>query len=176
MAMNPKTAPLGWTAIRAALAVGLFGLAYLARAHGWPHWISFAFAFIGFWWLVGIAGEIIEGIAPRRLTSWIENRRETQELKAQARWARQHADLVQPGDHEVVVREVGPRPINVVKAVREVTNFGLLEAKLAVDATGSPIVTGRSESSCSLISDRLQKAGATSYVRPIGADAHEPTG
>lgn len=169
MVRIPESPPLGSLAIRAALAAALFGLAYLTRDHGWPHWISFVLAFIGFWWLIAIAVELIGRLAPRRLTSWIENRREAQGTKAQARWARQHADLVQPGDHEVVIREVGPRPINVVKAVREVTHFGLLEAKLAVDAIGSPIVTGRSESSCARIVHMLGAAGATASTRRTGS-------
>lgn len=173
MAKNPETAPLAAVAVRAALAAALFGLAYLTRDHGWPRWISFVFAFIGFWWLMAIAVELIGRITPRRLSSWIENRRAAKELRAQARWARQHADLVRPGDHEVVLRAAGPRPINVIKAVREVTHFGLLEAKLAVDAIGTPLVTGRSEASCARIVHVLSAAGATAYTRRTCSSASE---
>src|SRR3954463_5525921 len=45
----------------------------------------------------------------------------------------------------VILKEVGANKINVIKAVREVTNLGLKEAKDLVDGAPKPIKEGASK-------------------------------
>jgi ribosomal protein L7/L12 len=73
-------------------------------------------------------------------------------------------ELTEPGPHAVVLQDAGQRPVEVVAAVREVTGFGLADAKAVVDRAPSEVVAGLSESSASLVRDRLERAGARAEV------------
>ena len=73
-------------------------------------------------------------------------------------------DLREPGSHTVVMQDGGPRQVEVIKAVREVTGFGLADAKAVVTGAPSEVVAGLSESSAGRVAERLEKAGATVTV------------
>lgn len=45
-------------------------------------------------------------------------------------------------EFDVILKEVGPKKIQVIKAVREITNLGLREAKELVDGAPTPVVKG----------------------------------
>jgi large subunit ribosomal protein L7/L12 len=65
----------------------------------------------------------------------------------------------------VILKEVGANKINVIKAVREVTNLGLKEAKDLVDGAPKPIKEGVSKEEAASISKKFTDAGATVEVK-----------
>ena len=65
----------------------------------------------------------------------------------------------------VVLKDVGANKINVIKAVREVTNLGLKEAKDLVDGAPKPIKEGVSKEEAATIQKKFTDAGATVEVK-----------
>jgi large subunit ribosomal protein L7/L12 len=65
----------------------------------------------------------------------------------------------------VVLKEVGANKINVIKAVREVTNLGLKEAKDLVDGAPKPIKEGVSKEEAENIKKKFTEAGAVVEVK-----------
>ncbi len=60
----------------------------------------------------------------------------------------------------VILKEVGPNKINVIKAVRELTNLGLKEAKDLVEAAPKPVKEGISKPEAEAAKKKLEEAGA----------------
>jgi large subunit ribosomal protein L7/L12 len=65
----------------------------------------------------------------------------------------------------VVLKEVGANKINVIKAVREVTNLGLKEAKDLVDGAPKNVKEGVSKEEAENIKKKFTEAGATVEVK-----------
>jgi large subunit ribosomal protein L7/L12 len=65
----------------------------------------------------------------------------------------------------VVLSAVGEKKINVIKAVREVTNLGLKEAKDLVEGAPKPIKEGVSKEEADTIKKKFEEAGATVEVK-----------
>ena len=65
----------------------------------------------------------------------------------------------------VVLKEVGANKINVIKAVREVTNLGLKEAKDLVDGAPKAVKEGVSKEEAENIKKKFTEAGATVEVK-----------
>ena len=65
----------------------------------------------------------------------------------------------------VVLNEVGPNKINVIKAVREVTSLGLKEAKDLVDSAPKPIKEGVSKDEAETIKKKFEAAGAKVEIK-----------
>src|SRR5262249_27480369 len=65
----------------------------------------------------------------------------------------------------VVLTDVGGNKINVIKAVREVTNLGLKEAKDLVDGAPKPVKEGVSKEEAETIKKKFTEAGATVEVK-----------
>ena len=65
----------------------------------------------------------------------------------------------------VVLKEVGGNKINVIKAVREVTNLGLKEAKDLVDGAPKTVKEGVSKEEAENIKKKFTDAGATVEVK-----------
>ncbi|HEV2116029.1 MAG TPA: 50S ribosomal protein L7/L12 [Terriglobales bacterium] len=65
----------------------------------------------------------------------------------------------------VVLKEVGANKINVIKAVREVTNLGLKEAKDLVDGAPKPIKEGVGKEEAETIKKKFTEAGAVVEVK-----------
>jgi len=65
----------------------------------------------------------------------------------------------------VVLTAVGANKINVIKAVREVTNLGLKEAKDLVDGAPKPIKEAVSKDEAAAIKKKFTEAGATVEVK-----------
>ncbi|HET7748513.1 MAG TPA: 50S ribosomal protein L7/L12 [Terriglobales bacterium] len=65
----------------------------------------------------------------------------------------------------VVLKEVGANKINVIKAVREVTNLGLKEAKDLVDGAPKPVKEGVSKEEAENIKKKVTEAGAVVEVK-----------
>ncbi len=68
-------------------------------------------------------------------------------------------------EFSVVLTSVGANKINVIKAVREVTNLGLKEAKDLVDGAPKPIKEGVSKEEAESIKKKFAEAGATVEVK-----------
>ncbi len=65
----------------------------------------------------------------------------------------------------VVLTAVGDKKINVIKAVREVTNLGLEEAKDLVEGAPKPVKEGVSKEEAETIKKKFEEAGATVEVK-----------
>ena len=63
-------------------------------------------------------------------------------------------------EFDVVLTVAGQQKINVIKAVRAITDLGLKEAKDLVDSAPKPIKEGVSESEANEIKSQLEEAGA----------------
>ena len=61
---------------------------------------------------------------------------------------------------DVVLAEVGPNKINVIKVVREITGLGLKEAKDLVDGAPKPVKEGAGKDDAEEIKKKLEEAGA----------------
>jgi len=68
-------------------------------------------------------------------------------------------------EFSVILKEVGANKINVIKAVREVTNLGLKEAKDLVDGAPKPVKEGVSKEEAENIKKKFTEAGAVVEVK-----------
>jgi large subunit ribosomal protein L7/L12 len=68
-------------------------------------------------------------------------------------------------EFSVILKQVGANKINVIKAVREVTNLGLKEAKDLVDGAPKPVKEGVSKEEAENITKKFTEAGATVEVK-----------
>jgi large subunit ribosomal protein L7/L12 len=68
-------------------------------------------------------------------------------------------------EYTVVLSAVGDKKINVIKAVREVTNLGLKEAKDLVEGAPKPIKEGVSKEEAESIKKKFEEAGASIEVK-----------
>ena len=63
-------------------------------------------------------------------------------------------------EFDVLLKSAGQQKINVIKAVRAITDLGLKEAKELVDSAPKAIKEGVSESEANEIKSQLEEAGA----------------
>lgn len=63
-------------------------------------------------------------------------------------------------DFTVMLKEVGPNKINVIKGVREVTTLGLKEAKDLVEAAPQAVKEGVTKEEADEAKEKLEAAGA----------------
>ena len=68
-------------------------------------------------------------------------------------------------EFNVILTAAGANKINVIKAVREVTNLGLKEAKDLVDGAPKPIKEGVNKDEAESIKKKFTDAGATVEVK-----------
>ena len=64
-------------------------------------------------------------------------------------------------EFDVVLKEIGPNKINVIKAVREVTTLGLREAKELVESAPKAVREAISKEEAEAIKKTIEGAGAT---------------
>ena len=64
-------------------------------------------------------------------------------------------------DFDIILKSVGPKKINVIKVVREVTDLGLKEAKAVVDAAPGEVKKGVSKEEAEEIKKKIEETGAT---------------
>lgn len=62
-------------------------------------------------------------------------------------------------EFDVVLKEIGPKKINVIKEVRALTGLGLKEAKAVVDEMGT-VMEGVSKEAATDAKTKLEEAGA----------------
>ena len=65
----------------------------------------------------------------------------------------------------VVLKEVGPNKIAVIKVAREATGLGLAEAKALVDNAPSNIKEGLSKDAATELVNKFKEAGATAEMK-----------
>ncbi len=68
-------------------------------------------------------------------------------------------------EFNVILKEVGGKKINVIKAVREVTSLGLKEAKDRVDGAPNPIKEAVPKDEADEIKKKFEAAGATIEIQ-----------
>ena len=70
------------------------------------------------------------------------------------------APVEEKTEFSVILKDIGPNKINVIKAVREVTTLGLKEAKDLVEAAPKPIKEGVDKKEADNIKSKVEAAGA----------------
>ena len=70
------------------------------------------------------------------------------------------APVEEQTEFNVILAEIGPNKINVIKEVRAITNLGLKEAKDLVEATPKAVKEGVSKDEGAKIKAQLESAGA----------------
>jgi large subunit ribosomal protein L7/L12 len=68
-------------------------------------------------------------------------------------------------DFDVVLKNVGPKKINVIKVVREVTDLGLKEAKAVVDSAPADVKKGVSKEEAEEIKKKFEEVGAEIEIK-----------
>ena len=68
-------------------------------------------------------------------------------------------------EFDVILKDVGSQKIKVIKAVREVTNMGLKEAKELVEGAPKPVKEAVSKEEAESIKKKLEEAGATVEIK-----------
>ena len=75
------------------------------------------------------------------------------------------AEAEEKTDFDVILTEVGPEKIKVIKAVRELTGLGLKEAKELVDSAPKPLKEGAQKEEADKIVALFKEVGATVEVK-----------
>lgn len=75
------------------------------------------------------------------------------------------AAAVEQTSFDVILEEAGPNKIQVIKAVREVTELGLKDAKAVVDAAPKVVREGVSKDEAEEIKGKLADAGGVVTVK-----------
>ncbi len=60
----------------------------------------------------------------------------------------------------VILKDVGPKKIDVIKAIRQITTLGLKEAKDLAEAAGSKVLEAASKDAAQDAKSKLEAAGA----------------
>ncbi len=68
-------------------------------------------------------------------------------------------------EFDVVLKEIGPKKINVIKEVRAMTNLGLKEAKEVVDGAPNTILEAVSKEAADEARAKLEEVGAVVEVK-----------
>jgi large subunit ribosomal protein L7/L12 len=63
-------------------------------------------------------------------------------------------------EFDVIIKEIGPKKIEVIKAVRQLTALGLKEAKDLVDGAPSTVLEGTGKDAAADAKAKLEEAGA----------------
>jgi large subunit ribosomal protein L7/L12 len=75
------------------------------------------------------------------------------------------APVEEKTEFDVVLKEIGPKKIEVIKVVRAITNLGLKEAKDLVETPNSTVQTGVAKATADETKKKLEEAGATILVK-----------
>jgi large subunit ribosomal protein L7/L12 len=63
-------------------------------------------------------------------------------------------------EFDVVLKEAGPKKIEVIKVIRQLTNLGLVEAKTMAETAGAKVLTAVAKSAAADAKAKLETAGA----------------
>jgi large subunit ribosomal protein L7/L12 len=75
------------------------------------------------------------------------------------------AEAEEKSEFTVILKSFGANKINVIKAIREVTNLGLKESKDLVEGAPKPIKENVNKQEAATIKEKLEAAGATVEVK-----------
>lgn len=75
------------------------------------------------------------------------------------------APVEEKTEFDVVLKEVGPKKIEVIKVVRQLTNLGLKEAKELVESAPAPVQQAVSKDAAADAKSKLEAAGAVVEVK-----------
>jgi large subunit ribosomal protein L7/L12 len=64
----------------------------------------------------------------------------------------------------VVLKDIGPKKIDVIKAIRQITTLGLKDAKDLAETAGAKVLEGASKEASQDAKSKLEAAGATVEV------------
>jgi large subunit ribosomal protein L7/L12 len=68
-------------------------------------------------------------------------------------------------EFDVILAEIGPEKIKVIKAVREITSLGLTEAKAFVESAPKPVKEGVTKDEAEQVKKKLEEAGAKVEIK-----------
>ena len=63
-------------------------------------------------------------------------------------------------EFDVVLKEAGPKKIEVIKVIRQLTNLGLVEAKNMAETAGAKVLTAVGKEAAADAKSKLEAAGA----------------
>ena len=63
-------------------------------------------------------------------------------------------------EFDVVLKDAGPKKIEVIKVIRQLTSLGLVEAKTMAETAGAKVLTGVSKQAATDAKSKLEAAGA----------------
>ena len=66
---------------------------------------------------------------------------------------------------DVILKEGGPKKIQVIKEVRQITNLGLKEAKELVDGAPKPLKEGISKEEADKIKEKIEASGGVIEIK-----------
>jgi large subunit ribosomal protein L7/L12 len=75
------------------------------------------------------------------------------------------AEVEEKSEFTVILKSFGANKINVIKAIREVTNLGLKESKDLVEGAPKPVKENINKQEAATIKEKLEAAGATVEVK-----------
>ena len=67
-------------------------------------------------------------------------------------------------EFDVVIKDAGPKKIEVIKVIRQLSNLGLVEAKTMAETAGSKVLTGVGKEAAADAKGKLEAAGAVIEV------------
>lgn len=74
----------------------------------------------------------------------------------------------EPTEFDVILKEAGPKKINVIKVVRALTSLGLAEAKGVVDGAPSTILEAVAKDSAEDAKKKMEEEGAVVEIKAVG--------
>jgi large subunit ribosomal protein L7/L12 len=75
------------------------------------------------------------------------------------------APAAEKTEFDAILSEVGAEKIKVIKAVRELTNLGLTEAKAFVESAPKPVKTGVTKEEADKVKAKLEEVGAKVEIK-----------
>lgn len=75
------------------------------------------------------------------------------------------APAAEKTEFDVILAEAGPEKIKVIKAVREITQLGLTEAKAFVESAPKPVKEGVAKDEAESVKKKLEEAGAKVEIK-----------
>jgi len=63
-------------------------------------------------------------------------------------------------EFDVVLKDAGPKKIETIKVIRQLTNLGLVEAKTMAETAGPKVLTGVAKAAAQDAKSKLEAAGA----------------
>ena len=109
--------------------------------------------------------EQIDKLTVLELADLVKQLEEKYGVSAAAPAAVMAAPAAEKTEFDVVLAEAGPEKIKVIKAVRELTNLGLTEAKAFVESAPKAVKEGVNKDEAEQVKKKLEEAGAKVEIK-----------